>query len=407
MGVISNKVAMLPPAILTEAGETLNVGALVSKINNKLYEVPQALSPLSNSSMGLQLGTTIATSASIPLDGNKILVAFNNTNNYGALAVVNVNNSSISKVSPADVIYRSSVGSSICLVKLSDNKAVVIHACNGVGQLCYAYVVTVNDDNSISVGTETTVLGSTQMTVKGIVLEENKLLVVSGSYNASYASYGQVLTISGTTITAGTAITIGLGNVNTIEDLAYIDSAKALVSFLDTGSNNYHKCQVLSVSGTTVTANTRYTIVTSNIGSTKLAPLDSTRVLCWYYDNGHKIKVLGISGVDLTLNNTAITAPSTCLLMTKITDTEIFGIADTNKPYNIVVSDNTVSSCTQLSSANVSIFLTPLKAVRLVLSSSASGTGTVSYIQSYSATGYTITNTGIYNYVKKAGYLAF
>ncbi|WP_230683134.1 hypothetical protein, partial [Streptococcus pneumoniae] len=64
-----------------------------------------------------------------------------------------------------------------------------------------------------------------------------------------------VLSISGTTVTAGTPVVFESA-ATYYTSVAMLDSSKAVVTYRDDGNSGYGTACVLSISGTTVTAGT-------------------------------------------------------------------------------------------------------------------------------------------------------
>lgn len=94
---------------------------------------------------------------------------------------------------------------------------------------------------------------------KAIALDTNKALVVyPDSSNSNYGT-AVVVTVSGTTITAGTPTVFHAGTTANygIADICKLDSSRALVIYSRSDDSNYVNGQVLNVSGTTITAGTK------------------------------------------------------------------------------------------------------------------------------------------------------
>jgi len=111
------------------------------------------------------------------------------------------------------------------------------------------------------------------------------------------------LTVSGTTITAGTPVTFSVNN--DVADITVISasSSKAVVAFRDLNNVNRGFAIVLSLSGTTITLGTRKVFETAQVNSNSLAFMDSTHVIVSYRYNAASgaARCLTISGTTLAV----------------------------------------------------------------------------------------------------------
>jgi len=392
-------------SILTEAGEDLLTGNLVSIYQDKLYKLPSKLTPVTNISLGMRT-TSPVYSVSVPLDGNKVLVAYNNySTGYPVVATFSVTDSDITADSNALVLSNNAINS-IVIVKIAYNKYVILYSVSNASS--YAQIITITDNNTIVAETAVTILTSTQRMLKAVLLEDNKIFVVGSSSSSHNSSYAQVLTISGSTITKGMIVSwVPLTNSAYGRDLIKLDNSRVLFAY------DYDQSYVLpfSVSGTTITKGTAVQI--SSAGSSiSLYALDSDRVLASYKGTTYfELKILTVT--DLTVDtsaNSVVTTNAAYPFISKFrfSDTEIIGVQNAVGVMKVTVSGTTITSMTTLmTDIFPSFFLTPFKMLTLTLSSSAQATCTIVPYQMYDATGYVISDTGIYNNTKKAAYVKF
>jgi hypothetical protein len=106
-------------------------------------------------------------------------------------------------------------------------------------------------------------------------------------------------------IQGGTETVFNSGDT-TVISTALIDSTHVLVAYSDGGNSNYGTAQILTISGTTITAGTEYVFnsATSNYMSATL--IDSTHVLVAYEDFSYSTRygtaqILTISGTTITV----------------------------------------------------------------------------------------------------------
>ena len=124
-------------------------------------------------------------------------------------------------------------------------------------------------------------------------------------YNNS-SQYGRavVLTVSGTTVSAGTIITFESAAALYI-DVAALSSTKAIVVFRDGGNSLRGTARVLTISGTSVSAGASTTVNTLNASHINIAKLSSTKaIVVWQEADSAptpgKICVLTQSGTTVT-----------------------------------------------------------------------------------------------------------
>ncbi len=140
--------------------------------------------------------------------------------------------------------------------------------------------------------------------ISAVALSSSKVLI---AYTDSNDAKGKamILSVSGTVLTAGTAVEIGDGGLTGNFSTVALSSTKALVAYEDGGDANSGKAVVLSVSGTTIAKNTVEEFETG--GSARFisaVALSSTVVLVAYSDNTDLVRgkavVLSISGTTIT-----------------------------------------------------------------------------------------------------------
>ena len=136
-------------------------------------------------------------------------------------------------------------------------------------------------------------------------LSESKALVCYR--DSSNSSYGKacVLSISDTTVTAGSETVFNSSNTESIS-LTALSESKALVCYTDTSNSSYGKACVLSISGMTVSVGNQITFSSARTYHTSAAALSENKVIVCYstYINDKyrgKARVLSISGTTISI----------------------------------------------------------------------------------------------------------
>ena len=221
-------------------------------------------------------------------------------------------------------------GYSMSAVALDDSRVFIVHGSDtNTATSNYLYGVTVTISGAtITCGTDTQLSSesSTGRTVSACLLP-NGSVFVAHTYSSSYRLYGMIVSIDGTTITAGTDTAIV-----TRENAGWSISTELLpngnVFIAHSYYTNYHLYGiVVSVNGTTITAGTDTALSTTKTSgyviSTCLLPNGNVFIAhsynSDYYLYGIVVSVNGTTvtkGTDTQLSTTANTARviSTCLL---------------------------------------------------------------------------------------------
>jgi hypothetical protein len=125
-----------------------------------------------------------------------------------------------------------------------------------------------------------------------------------------------VLTVSGTTITVGTPVTIEtLGGVDKMVSCSKVDTDKGIIFYKDDSGDDL-TCQVLTVSGTTITTNTPVTVKSAANSRlrVKSIQLQTNSILCVYQDDNSSYlfaRVISVSGTTPSLGGSEQTLIST------------------------------------------------------------------------------------------------
>jgi hypothetical protein len=196
--------------------------------------------------------------STVLLDENRVFIAhcYNSSNKYLYGMVVTIDGTTITK--GTDTALNSSIkstGNSISACLLPNGNVFIAHSYNTTLQL-YGIVVTI-DGTTITKGTDTAI---TQISEAGRTISTKLLpngnVFIAHSNNSSDQLYGIVCTISGTTITYGTDTVID-STQRTAEtlDTVLLDNGQVLILYNYASSNELHGI-LTTISGTTITLGT-------------------------------------------------------------------------------------------------------------------------------------------------------
>jgi len=168
------------------------------------------------------------------------------------------------------------------VVVLEDNKYFAVFSDSG--STIIKGVIITNSNGTISVGTPVTVKNTS--TTDGDKIELITLsssLVVMGDVTTDGYDTFTAISISGSTITAGTPVAGYSGGNGNTYDICKLDSTKFFFAHTEAlGTSRSPKCRVGSVSGTSISFGTEYdtgtSIQYSHAGNIRLTPIDSTHV---------------------------------------------------------------------------------------------------------------------------------
>ena len=193
---------------------------------------------------------------------DKVLFVYSGASNYGYAVVGTVSGSSISFGTPAAFI--SSAASYVAATYDPDNAKTAIFWNDGGDSNKQKAVVATISGTSVSFGTVATfsaVASSVPTKDSTYDTSENKFIVVfsKGTFPSARTMEALAATISGTDISFGSETEIGSSTTAEIGVAYDANADKSLVIYRDP-STNYVKSRVLSLSGTTVSAGTETTL---------------------------------------------------------------------------------------------------------------------------------------------------
>jgi len=316
--------AIASGAITDGAPVLVNTDATVSNIAGETF-----------STTNLGSGDSfIRTAMTFDSNSNRIVIAYGDGANsqYGTAVVASVSGGNISFGTP--VVFNSAkTGSNVNGITITfdsnSNKVVIAYRDNGNSNYGTAIVGTVdNSDNSISFGSEA-VFESALAYHLSSTFDTNSNKVVVSYRGANDDGFGVVGTVSGTSISFGTATEFS-GNNDVTNTAATFDSSnnKVVIAYTDAGNSNIGTAVVGTVSGTSISFGSVATFSGSNDATFNGITFDtnSNKVVIAYRDesasNVGKAIVGTVSGTSISFG-TAVTfrnADSTHMLNSVVFD---------------------------------------------------------------------------------------
>jgi hypothetical protein len=236
------------------------------------------------------------------LDNNRVLVAYQRSS-YGRAIVITIDGTTTTV--GMEITFNSATTTYISACALTDSKVLVAYQDGGNLKYGTAVVLTI-DGTTITAGTEIT-FQDTNVDVNyisAVALSDSKALVAyQYHYSASiYYLRACVLTISGTTIARGSFLNVDTDDALYISACALTDS-KVLVAYQDREISRYGYAKVLTISGTDITAGTKQIFSakdeTNYISAVALS--DSKALVVYQGGVNSSAKVLTIAGTTITV----------------------------------------------------------------------------------------------------------
>jgi len=321
-------------AAVFESAMTVDISATFDSNSNK---VVIAYQDVGNSSYGTAIvgtvsGTSISfgtpavfvsaisdyNSVTFDSNSNKVVISYRDSGNslYGTAVVGTVSGTSISFGTPA--VFESARADNISATFDSNsNKVVIAYRDNGNYDYGTAVVGTVSG-TSISFGTAV-VFESATSYLMSATFDSNSNKVVIAYMDSGNFSYGTAVvgTVSGTSISFGTAVVFESANTNYISATFDSNSNKVLIAYYDAGNSGYGTAIVGTVSGTSISFGTPVVFESAtSIDISATFDSNSNKVVIAYKDNGNSsygTAVVGtVSGTSISFDTPVVfeSAPS-------------------------------------------------------------------------------------------------
>ncbi len=280
-----------------------------------VFESALSIGATSVVNTGTNSGPTIAYDP----NSDRVVIAYKDTSNgHGKAVVGTVSGSGISFGTPATFNAASTIGMQPThgiAFDSSNNKVVIVYKDGGNSNYGTAIVGTVDpSDNSISFGSEA-VFESAHATFPTVVFDSsnNKVLISYSDVGDSSKGKAIVGTVSGTSISFGSAAEFEAGDVNHETLMSTFDSAnnKAVIAYRDGGDSNKGKAVVATISGTSVSFGTPVEFTANDFFQSSIT-FDSTsnKVIIIFPDQGNSqygtARVGTVSGTSISFGTAVV-----------------------------------------------------------------------------------------------------
>jgi len=191
------------------------------------------------------------------------------------------------------------------VIIVDSSRVLVIYESNIADNAVKAVIFSISG-NSLTAGTPVTVsTGETTTGLTGALIDTDKVLIAIGKSGNSEVL---VLSINGTSITAGTPVVFLATNTPYYPDLTKLDTNKALLVFADGNNSQYGTARAMTISGTTITLGTAFVFESADVYNTNttmsvVAVNTSVAVVCFSDIGNGKFgtaTILSISGTTIT-----------------------------------------------------------------------------------------------------------
>jgi len=238
---------------------------------------------------------------------NKVVIAYkdDDNNDYGTAIVGTVSGTSISFGDPV-VFESATVYDTSVAYDSSNEKVVIAYKDHGNSQYGTAIVGTVSG-TSISFGSAVVFKSAEVLYLSAVYDSTNEKVVIAYRDLDGFTNYGTAIvgTVSGTSISFGSAVVFESANTNHISATFDSTNSKVVIAYQDTGNSSYGTAIVGTVSGTSISFGTA--VVFESATTTYCSAVyDSSneKVVIAYTDSGNSSYGTAIVG---TVTGTAVT----------------------------------------------------------------------------------------------------
>ena len=282
----------------------------------------------------------------------------------GTVEVVNIatvaGGDGITAATPA--VFESASVVDLSVAMLTSTKAIVVYTDVGNSYYGTTCVLTISG-TTITAGTPVVFDSAISYYNSVTMLSATKALVVS-AWSSGALDYGHshILDVSGSTITVGSTTTFNAASSSRLA-LTALTSTKAIVVYRDGGNSNYGTARILDVSSSTITAGTASVYESAGVEYNSVAMLTSTKAIVVYSDDGNSSYgtscVLNVSGSTITAGTpvvfeSAVTAES---IVASLTSTKAIVVYhDTGNSYYGTASILDVSGSSTITAGTPVVF---------------------------------------------------
>ena len=297
-------------AVLTTGFDTLTTENFIGISGGNVSQTGSTDAVGSETQFINQMGNELSAGVYDP-DSSKVILAYSDQDNSvrGTAIVGTVSGTSISFGTPA--VYNTAETTHIGITYDTANDKVVIAYRDGAGNNNYgtAIVGTVSGTD-ISFGSEA-VYNSATTQYNSPVFDSSTGKVAIIYQDTGGAIQSKVATVSGTSISFGSEVQVGGSNSNYSKAIFDSNSNKVVVVFRDGSNSNYGTGRVGTISGTSISYGTATVFVSSSSEDIHVA-FDSTnnKIVVGYKDGGDSDKgkafVGTVSGTSISFGSAAV-----------------------------------------------------------------------------------------------------
>jgi len=353
MRIIGNDPS-IPRKTQVVASGTLSTGDTVVVNSDGTVSAVAGQSQGAGSPVTYEAANIIINAATFDSNSNKVVIVYldGGNSNYGTAVVGTVSGTSISFGTP--VVFSASVTTNNAVTfDSTNNKVVITYEDNGNNEYGTAIVGTVSG-TSISFGTAV-VYESAQTQQQSCVFDSNSGKVVFAYRDQGNSNYGTAIvgTVSGTSITFGSAVVFNTGITNYIDSVFDSSNNKVVLVYQDATNSGYGTAVVGTVSGTSISFGSESVYETSSVNYNSVSfDSSSNKVVVGYQDSGNSgygtAAVGTVSGTSISFGTPVVFQSSNsdwveCVYDSSANKTNVFFRDNTAVPYPLTQTVGTVS----------------------------------------------------------------
>ena len=281
-------------------------------------------------------GTTVFPSATFDSNSNKVVISYSDgsSGDNGTAIVGTVSGTSISFGTP--VLFETARATYVATTfDPTSNKIVTLYTANSNSSYGTAIIGTVNG-TSISFGNKT-VFESASVNNISVAYNENDQKVVVSYRDNGNSGYGTAVvgTVSGTSISFGTAVVIKASSASPTATAYDSSSQKVIVAYRDIGNSSYGTANVGTISGTSISFGSPVVFESASTDYINISA-GGGKVLIAYTDVGNSSFITVAEGV---VSGTSITFESSVTLSSTVSAYNSVTFSSTSERF--VVSSRT------------------------------------------------------------------
>jgi len=296
---------------LVATGKSVTAQNVVTMLNSGVAKAETLFGDISNTvAYNTYRATACPSLCSCTMASNKVLVAYSNNGNsgYGTARILTINPDDSITVG-AEVAFKSLSCNPIAIAGLNSTRAIVCYRNNGSSNKATAQVLTFDGGSTVSSGTSLE-FDSACSHISVVALSPIKALCVfKDEGNTNYGT-AVVLNVSNTTITNGTAVVFESATTEfPTATLTALDSSKVIVCYKDVGNSNYGTLVPITITGLdTLTVGTPAVFESSNVDNTVVTRITDNKLIVTYRDitdsNQGKARIINVANNgDITVGN--------------------------------------------------------------------------------------------------------